>query len=217
MLLLLSRLGHDLSVREDLARFVVPTHTGDVLPRLIWHVTLSVIQHNDVLHRWQNLKLALWVFPSVLLCLFQRTSETRTLSLGFGTAGLDGAYERREGHLAVLRWTKWCCVFGRGSRSRRRGPLGERGRCGELGPVEILCRHHLAGVPHFRPEARYRRRTARLGGGGGQRDGTGAAGCFARGKLALGAVCGFLGSLGRVGVLVGCFERWACEPGGLAG
>lgn len=60
LLLLLSRLGHDLSVREDLARFVVAAHTGDVLPRLIRYVTLIVIQHDDILHWWQKLKLALW-------------------------------------------------------------------------------------------------------------------------------------------------------------
>jgi len=74
LLLLLGRLGHNLSVREDLAGFVVAAHTGDVLPRLIRHVTLSVIQHNDVLDRRQKLKLALFGF-------------------GFGTAGLDGAGE----------------------------------------------------------------------------------------------------------------------------
>lgn len=216
LLLLLSRLGHDLSVREDLARFVVAAHTGDVLPRLIWYVTLVVIQHDDILHWWQKLKLALW-FPPVISFKRGRGARTRTFGFGFGTAGLDGAHERREGHLAVLRWAKWCCVFG--SCGCSGGPLGERCRCGELGPVEILCRHHLAGVPHFRPEARYcrRRRRARRGGGGGQGDGAGAAGCFARGQLAFGAVCGFLCSLGCVGVLVGCFERWACEPGGLAG
>jgi hypothetical protein len=63
-MLLLARLGHDLSVREDLAGFVVAAHTGDVLPRLIGHVTLGVIQRDDVLHWWQELKLALW-FPPV--------------------------------------------------------------------------------------------------------------------------------------------------------
>ncbi len=57
--LLLSRLGHNLSIRKDLAGFVVTAYTGDVLPRLVGHVALRVIQHNDVLHWWQKLKLAL--------------------------------------------------------------------------------------------------------------------------------------------------------------
>jgi len=55
----LSRLGHNLGVRKYLAGFVVTAYTGDILPRLIGHVTLGVIQHNDVLHRRQKLKFAL--------------------------------------------------------------------------------------------------------------------------------------------------------------
>lgn len=88
MLLLLSRLGHNLSVRKDLAGFVVTAYTGNILPRLIGHVTLSVIQRDNVLHWWQELELAL-------------------IGLGFSTAGFDGTYERREGYLADLRRTKW--------------------------------------------------------------------------------------------------------------
>ena len=59
MLLLLSRLGHYLGVGKYLAGFVVTAYTGDILPRLIGRVALSVIQHNDVLHWWQKLELAL--------------------------------------------------------------------------------------------------------------------------------------------------------------
>jgi hypothetical protein len=59
MLLLLSRLGHYLCVRKDLAGFVVTAYTGDILPRLIGRVALSVIQRNDILHWWQKLELAL--------------------------------------------------------------------------------------------------------------------------------------------------------------
>jgi len=59
MLVLLSRLGHYLGVRKDLAGFVVTAYTGDILPRLIRRVTLCVIQHYDVLHWWQKLELAL--------------------------------------------------------------------------------------------------------------------------------------------------------------
>lgn len=55
----LSRLGHYLGVRKDPAGFVVTAYTGNILPRLIGHVTLSVVQHNDVLHWWQKLELAL--------------------------------------------------------------------------------------------------------------------------------------------------------------
>jgi len=84
----LSRLGHYLGVRKDLAGFVVTAYTGNILPRLFGYITLSVIQRNDVLHWWQKLELALFGF-------------------GFGTAGFDGAYERGEGYLAVLRRTKW--------------------------------------------------------------------------------------------------------------
>jgi hypothetical protein len=59
MLFLLSRLGHYLGVRKDLAGFVVTAYTGNILPRLIGRVTLSVIQHNDVLDWRQKLELAL--------------------------------------------------------------------------------------------------------------------------------------------------------------
>jgi hypothetical protein len=58
-MLLLSRLGHYLGVRKDLAGFVVTAYTGNIFPRLIGCVTLSVIQHNDILHWWQKLELAL--------------------------------------------------------------------------------------------------------------------------------------------------------------
>jgi hypothetical protein len=54
-----SRLGHYLGVRKDLAGFVVTAYTGNILPRLIGRITLSVIQRNNVLHWWQKLKLAL--------------------------------------------------------------------------------------------------------------------------------------------------------------
>jgi len=99
IMLLLSRLGNYLGVRKDLAGFVVTAYTGNVLPRLLGHVTLSVIQHDDVLHWWQKLELV--------------------FGFGFGTAGFDGAYECREGHLAVLRRTKWREFGG----SWRRGPV----------------------------------------------------------------------------------------------
>jgi hypothetical protein len=58
-MLLLSRLGHYLGVRKDLAGFVVTAYTGNILPRLFGHITLSVIQRNNVLHWWQKLELAL--------------------------------------------------------------------------------------------------------------------------------------------------------------
>jgi hypothetical protein len=119
MLLLLSRLGHYLGVRKYLAGFVVTAYTGNILPRLIRRVALSVIQRNHVLDWRQKLKLALWKFPKQpSACVREKpTPKERTIGFGSGTAGFDGAYERREGYFAVLRRTKWR-VFGEG-----RGPV----------------------------------------------------------------------------------------------
>ena len=211
MLSILGRLGHDLSVREDLAGLVVAAHTGDVLPRLGRHVALRVVQHDDVLHRRQKLKLALWscrCSPVSLIFLDVSVEKRTSGGFGFGTFGLDGAHERREGHLAVLRRAERRALGGGG-----RGPVGE------LGPVHVLCRDDLAGVPDLRPEGRDRRRARRgRGQGGGAAAAAGhGGGSLAGGHLGLGAVGGFLGPLGGVGVLVGGFERGAGEPAGLAG
>lgn len=93
----LGRLGHNLSVREYLAGFVIAPSTRDVFPWLVGHVAVRIVQRNDILDRRQKLKFG--------------------ALLRLGPAQLDGAHKRREWHLApVLRRAQW--------RWRRRGKLG---------------------------------------------------------------------------------------------
>ena len=54
----LGRLGHNLSIRKYLTRFVVAPSTRDILPRFVRHVTIRIVQRNDVLDWRQKLKLS---------------------------------------------------------------------------------------------------------------------------------------------------------------
>src|SRR6266850_526069 len=92
----------------------------------------------------------------------EHQSSKRTLGLGVA-ARLDGAHERSEGHLAVLRWTQRALGGG-----RRRGPvaLGKGPeRRGKFGPVRVVILR-LSGFPHRGPYARHRRSAvSRIGQG----------------------------------------------------
>ncbi len=68
----LGRLGHNLSIREYLAGFIIAPYTRDVLPWLVGHVAVRVVQRNDVLDRRQELKLG----P---LCLIMLSVSRRRL------------------------------------------------------------------------------------------------------------------------------------------
>ena len=72
-LLSLSRLGHNLSIRKYLACFVVASSTRHVLPRLIRHITIRVIERNDVPNRRQKLKLRPLCFQHKLISYFYST------------------------------------------------------------------------------------------------------------------------------------------------
>ena len=93
----------------------------------------------------------------------ERGNDARTLRLG--PTHLDGAHERRERHLAVLR---------RAQRALGGPPLGQRRRWrrrGQLRPLEVLRGDHLTGIPNLRPDARHRRHVRRGSRGGLRRRG----------------------------------------------
>ena len=140
-LLSLSRLGHNLSIRKYLACFVVASSTRNVLPWLIRHITIRVIERNDVPNRRQKLKLRpLCSFNTNLSVIFTvQYFGFSVRTLRFGPAQLDGAHKCRKWHFIDIP------VLRRAQRHRHR-----RWSSWELRPVPVVSSR--SGLPYLRPD-----------------------------------------------------------------